>query len=63
MLPLPLLDESRCTGCGDCVPACLAHCLELAGPYPWLLRPLDCVHCARCALVYLADALRLAPSV
>ena len=60
MLPLPLLDETRCTGCGDCVPACPAHCLAMAGPFPWLPRPLDCVHCALCVLVCPADALRLA---
>jgi ferredoxin len=32
----------------------------MAGPLPWLPRPLDCVHCALCVLVCPADALRLA---
>ncbi len=60
MLPLPLLDETRCAGCGDCVTACPAHCLEMAGPCPWMPRPLDCVHSALCVAVCPADALRLA---
>ena len=57
---LPLLDEARCTGCGDCVRVCPADCLEMAGPLPWLPRPADCVRCALCCHVCPADALRLA---
>jgi NAD-dependent dihydropyrimidine dehydrogenase PreA subunit len=60
MLPLPLLDPTRCTGCGDCVPACPADCLAMDGPFPWLPRPLDCISCSLCVLVCPADALRLA---
>ena len=43
---LPVLDETRCTGCGDCVMVCPAACLAMSGPTPWLPRPLDCVFCA-----------------
>ena len=57
---LPLLDETRCTGCGDCVDACPTVCLRLTGPLPWLALPLDCVSCALCCLVCPADALRMA---
>ena len=35
---LPLLDGTRCTGCGDCVLACPTSCLCMAGPLPWLAR-------------------------
>jgi NAD-dependent dihydropyrimidine dehydrogenase PreA subunit len=57
---LPLLDPTRCTGSGDCVAVCPTACLEMAGPVPWLPRPLDCVSCGLCELVCPADAVRLA---
>ncbi|WP_439623331.1 ATP-binding protein [Gemmata sp.] len=56
---LPVLSAARCTGCGDCVAVCPTHCLEMAGPVPWLPRPLDCVECAACATVCPADAITL----
>ncbi len=61
MLDLPLLDETRCTGCGDCVPVCPADCLAMDGPLPWLPWPGDCVSCSLCVLVCPAEALCLAP--
>ena len=61
MRELPLLDESRCTGCGDCVATCPTACLAMAGPLPWLPRPRDCIACDLCAAVCPADAIRLAP--
>lgn len=57
---LPLLDETRCTGCGDCVAVCPTACLEMTDPIPWLPRPLECVSCGLCEQVCPADALRLA---
>jgi NAD-dependent dihydropyrimidine dehydrogenase PreA subunit len=57
---LPVLDESRCTGCGDCVVVCPAYCLEMAGPLPWLPRPEDCTSCGLCDAVCPADALEMA---
>lgn len=60
MLDLPLLDVTRCTGCGDCVVVCPVGCLEMAGPVPWLPRPADCISCSMCVLVCPVEALRLA---
>ena len=70
MPELPVLDETRCTGCSDCVRVCPTECLEMAGPggltgrhpplSPWLPRPLDCISCELCVLVCPEDALRLA---
>ena len=51
MADIPILDETCCTGCGDCVHACPVDCLEMAGPLPWLPRPGDCISCTLCALV------------
>jgi MinD superfamily P-loop ATPase len=57
---LPVLDETRCTGCGDCVAVCPTACLATAGRRPWMPRPADCVACGACVLVCPVDALRLA---
>ncbi len=60
MTELPLLDETRCTGCGDCVRVCPTVCLEMVGPLPWLPRPDDCISCNLCGLICPTDAIRLA---
>lgn len=60
MRELPVLDEFRCTGCGDCVAVCPTACLEMTGPLPWLPRPRDCVSCTLCVLVCPASALTMA---
>jgi NAD-dependent dihydropyrimidine dehydrogenase PreA subunit len=61
VLSLPILDETRCTHCGDCVRICPPRCLEQGSAGPWLPRPLDCVACGLCVKVCTADALRLQP--
>jgi NAD-dependent dihydropyrimidine dehydrogenase PreA subunit len=58
-LPLPVLDETRCTGCGDCVRLCPVDCLSLSGRLPWLPRPLACISCSVCVLVCPASALSI----
>ncbi|MBY0460801.1 MAG: 4Fe-4S binding protein [Gemmataceae bacterium] len=59
---LPVLDASRCTGCGDCVLVCPADCLEMADARPWLPRPRDCTSCGLCELVCPAEAIRVRPA-
>lgn len=59
---LPVLNASCCTGCADCVEVCPTGCLEMAGPLPWLPRPLDCVQCGLCVRVCPSDALTLGTS-
>ena len=61
MRDLPILNPSLCTGCGDCAAVCPVHCLAMAGPTPWLIRPRDCVSCAACVAICPANALRLRP--
>lgn len=56
---LPLLDETTCTGCGDCVAVCPTYCLEMANGLPWLPRPGDCISCSLCVLVCPEQALSM----
>ena len=59
---LPALDETRCTGCGDCVRVCPTDCLAMAGPLPWLPRPTDCIRCELCVWICPVNALHMKPS-
>lgn len=45
---LPRLIVERCDGCGDCIPACPQHALELQGGVVALVRPGDCAYCGDC---------------
>ncbi len=60
-LELPVVDERRCVGCGDCVLLCPADCLAMSGPLPWLPQPLRCVSCTLCVIVCPVNALAMAP--
>jgi NAD-dependent dihydropyrimidine dehydrogenase PreA subunit len=59
MIELPLLDETRCSSCTDCVAVCPTDCLTMRGAAPFLERPLDCVSCGLCVLVCPSAALSL----
>ena len=60
MIELPLLDETRCSRCADCVAVCPTNCLTMQEAVPFLVRPTDCVSCGLCVLVCPSAALSLA---
>jgi NAD-dependent dihydropyrimidine dehydrogenase PreA subunit len=60
MNELPLLNDSLCNGCGDCVAVCPTACLELIQSLPQLARPADCVSCSACVLICPTNAIRMA---
>jgi NAD-dependent dihydropyrimidine dehydrogenase PreA subunit len=59
MNELPILDETKCTGCGECVSACPTDCLRMAGRAPWMPRPEECVSCGVCVVVCPEGALAI----
>lgn len=56
---LPVLDDTRCTGCGRCVAVCPMGCLAVCEAVVWLPRPLDCVRCGACEMVCPTTAIRV----
>jgi NAD-dependent dihydropyrimidine dehydrogenase PreA subunit len=59
VIELPLLDETRCSGCSDCVAVCPTDCLAMRGVRPYLAWPADCISCGLCVLVCPSAALSL----
>ena len=62
-VPKPVIDTSRCTGCGWCVPACNLHLLSLE-PQGWkkfsVLSDIDaCTGCRKCAVRCPFDAISM----
>ena len=58
---LPVVDERKCVGCGDCVLLCPVDCLAMSGPLPWLPRPGRCVSCTLCVVICPVNALAIHP--
>jgi ferredoxin len=63
---LPVVDPSRCTGCGWCVAVCGPHVLSLSTPEAGgriqsvLLDEMACTGCALCAVCCPFDAIAMA---
>jgi len=57
--PLPVLDETKCTGCGWCAEICPVDALAMKSGTPFLARPARCVSCGLCADVCPAKAIEL----
>ena len=48
---LPDIDESLCTRCGRCVPACPVDAIALAQNGPLFVLPQACTYCGVCEAV------------
>jgi ferredoxin len=61
---LPVIDKTRCTGCGWCVAACPPHVLWLAvenrKKFSHLHDEPGCTGCAKCAVKCPFDAITMA---
>ena len=57
---MPQVDESRCTGCEDCVVICPAECLAIWRDSPVVVRPGHCVSCTLCESICPTEAITMA---
>jgi ferredoxin len=55
---LPVIDEGRCDGCGDCVSACPVQAVELVEGKARIVRPDACNFCTDCEAVCPVGAIR-----
>jgi NAD-dependent dihydropyrimidine dehydrogenase PreA subunit len=44
----PIIDPSRCNGCGDCVQICPSDVLEMREQVATIVAPDHCTYCADC---------------
>lgn len=42
------IDPQKCSGCGDCIPACPWNCIEGLPGYIHMIEDMDCRKCGRC---------------
>lgn len=55
----PLIDNERCTACGDCVAACPSDALQLARNTAVLAEPAACNYCGQCEAICPVEAIAL----
>ncbi len=55
----PQIDQTVCTGCGDCVAVCAVSALALLGETAVLVQPAACTYCGECEAACDVDAIAL----
>jgi NAD-dependent dihydropyrimidine dehydrogenase PreA subunit len=55
----PQVDESKCTGCGNCVEVCPSEVFELKDEKSKVVRPEECVECETCVSECAEEAITL----
>jgi NAD-dependent dihydropyrimidine dehydrogenase PreA subunit len=56
---LPIIDQTRCTGCGDCIATCPTNALGLVGGAAVITEPAACNYCAECETICPVEAIAL----
>ena len=55
----PQVDESKCTGCGNCVEVCPSEVFEMKDEKSKVVRPEECVECETCVSECAEEAITL----
>ncbi len=58
-VPRFLVDEEKCTGCGNCLVACPCDCLELVDGKPRYIQGMACMACSACVAHCERDAIEM----
>lgn len=56
---LPLIDQIKCTGCGECITACPTDVLILSEKIAAIGKPNACTYCAICEMICPTEAISL----
>jgi NAD-dependent dihydropyrimidine dehydrogenase PreA subunit len=56
---MPRINQTKCSGCGDCIPICPTHALGWQNGKAALLKPELCNYCAVCEDVCPVGAIEL----
>jgi len=48
IMPKPVVNKSKCTGCGTCVNVCPTKVFELKSGKSNVARPKECIGCMAC---------------
>lgn len=46
--PKPVVDKSKCTGCGTCVEVCPMNVFKLENKKSKVVKPKECIGCRAC---------------
>ncbi len=55
----PVVDESKCVGCEECVGVCPEEVFEMEDEKSKVVNPDDCVECESCVEICEEDAIEL----
>jgi NAD-dependent dihydropyrimidine dehydrogenase PreA subunit len=55
----PEVDESKCSGCGNCVDVCPSEVFEMENDKSKVVRPEECVECETCVSECPEEAIKL----
>jgi NAD-dependent dihydropyrimidine dehydrogenase PreA subunit len=58
-MPRVIIDEEKCTGCGECVDVCPAEVLELQDDKAVVINEDECLECESCVETCEQEAITL----
>lgn len=58
-LALPIIDQKKCTLCGECVTQCPSQALAMENKQLVFLQPVRCTYCGDCEAVCPQGAIRV----
>ncbi len=56
---LPIIDQIKCIGCGECITTCPTDTLILAGQVAAIGKPEACTYCGICEMICPTEAISL----
>ena len=58
--PKPIINKSKCTGCGTCITVCPMEVFKLEKSKAAVKKPKECIGCRACEAQCPAEAIKIA---